>query len=378
MLIEKEMIYNIINSPDLKKIWSVLPSARLVGGCVRDLFLNKSPKDYDFATELLPEEVIVLFENNGYSVIPTGIQHGTVSIIIDNIPYEITTLRADIETDGRHATVDFVTSWEDDAKRRDFTFNALYMDKDGKIYDYFSGIQDIKNKRIKFIGRAEDRIKEDSLRILRFYRFMTKLDNPSFSIEDINDIINNIDLIDILSVERIYGEIVKIFSSHNSWKIIEMMNDHGISNKIFNKDIPVPLYKKQVDHLYIFSLIADKHDFLRKFKASKNDIMFINSVLNLDVKSDISDIEIKKLLVDHDRNIILCSLYKNLDIPEDTFDILKNKIYDMEIPIFEIKGRDIISFGYSGKEVGNKLSYLKSKWMESNFTLTKDILLTMI
>ena len=196
----------------LSYIWKLLPSARLVGGCVRDNLLGKTPKDYDFATHLLPEEVIEIFSNNGIEVVPSGLQHGTVMVILDGIGYEITTLRTDDETDGRHAIVSFTDSWEKDAERRDFTFNALYMDKEGTIYDYYNGVEDLKNNIIRFIGSAEKRIKEDSLRILRYFRFMTRIDNPITVEQDKIDIKSNIQLMDILSKKRILSELTKIFS----------------------------------------------------------------------------------------------------------------------------------------------------------------------
>jgi len=146
--------------------------AHLVGGSVRDLLMGRASSDLDIATRATPDEVMAIFENAGASVHPTGIEHGTLTVVIDALPLEITTWRHDVTTDGRRATVAFADRLEDDALRRDFTINALYAARDGTVLDPTGiGLQDIANRRIRFIGRPEDRIREDHLRILRFFRF---------------------------------------------------------------------------------------------------------------------------------------------------------------------------------------------------------------
>ncbi|MDG2340400.1 MAG: CCA tRNA nucleotidyltransferase, partial [Paracoccaceae bacterium] len=145
--------------------------AYMVGGCVRNALLGAAVSDIDISTDALPETVTKLAALAGLKVIPTGIDHGTVTVISGGVPHEITTYRKDIETDGRRAVVAFSTSIEEDAKRRDFTMNALYADASGEIYDPLGGIGDLNDRRIRFIGNAKDRIQEDYLRILRFFRF---------------------------------------------------------------------------------------------------------------------------------------------------------------------------------------------------------------
>ncbi|NRA63076.1 MAG: CCA tRNA nucleotidyltransferase [Pseudobacteriovorax sp.] len=149
---------------------------RFAGGCVRDRYLNQLPKDFDIATVGHPQEVCRIFKQKGYRVIPTGIEHGTVSVIGKFGSYEITTLRQDIETDGRHATVRFGQSFEEDAARRDFTMNAMFEDRHGVIYDFFGGKQDLDRRQLQFVGNATERIREDYLRIMRLYRFWARMD----------------------------------------------------------------------------------------------------------------------------------------------------------------------------------------------------------
>jgi poly(A) polymerase len=146
--------------------------ARFVGGCVRDAVLGRPVKDIDIATPLVPEEATRLLEAAGLKVVPTGIAHGTVTAVAAHRPYEITTLRRDVETDGRHAKVAFTDDWQADAARRDFTMNALSCRPTGELYDYFGGLKDLRQGRVRFVGDAQERIREDVLRLLRFYRFV--------------------------------------------------------------------------------------------------------------------------------------------------------------------------------------------------------------
>lgn len=146
--------------------------ARFVGGCVRDVVLNRPVKDIDIATPLVPEEATRLLTAAGLKVVPTGIAHGTITAVSAHRPYEITTLRRDIETDGRHAKVAFTDDWQADAARRDFTMNALSCKPAGELYDYFGGLKDLRQGRVRFVGNPDERIREDVLRLLRFYRFL--------------------------------------------------------------------------------------------------------------------------------------------------------------------------------------------------------------
>lgn len=369
-------------SNHLNFIWEILPNARLVGGCVRDSLLGKTPKDYDFATDLLPEEVTKLFEENNIEVVPSGLQHGTVMVILDGVGYEITTLRTDDETDGRHATVSFTKSWEIDAGRRDFTFNALYMDKDNNIYDYYNGVNDLKNNTIRFIGRAEDRIKEDALRILRYFRFMTRIDNPVTIEQDIIDIKNNIDLLDILSKERILSELTKIFScAKTQWNIFSMMNEYGISKKLFNKEISIINKHIDINYLTIFSMIADDVDYMFKFKGSNQENSFVNNVV-YNIKNNIvidNEYELKVLLLDFSKNEIKSKMFLLLNnlgyIDGDKWNNFVEKLNNTETPVFPLRGQDFVDLGFKGVEIGIKMKKLKNLWIEHKFTDTKETLL---
>ncbi|MEO1293596.1 MAG: CCA tRNA nucleotidyltransferase, partial [Pseudomonadota bacterium] len=165
-----------LNDPATRRVMAALTAegatARFVGGCVRNALLGGGSTDVDIAIDVAPTETIRLLENAGLRAVPTGIEHGTITAVAGHEPLEITSLRRDVSTDGRRATVAFTTDWVEDAKRRDFTMNALYADADGLVFDPLGGgIADLLARQIRFIGRAEDRIREDYLRILRFFRF---------------------------------------------------------------------------------------------------------------------------------------------------------------------------------------------------------------
>ena len=147
-------------------------SIRLVGGVARDLLLGHQPKDIDLATDCTPENMVQIFEREGLHYIPTGLQHGTITVHINKVNYEITTLRIDHVTDGRHAIVQYTSEWSKDAERRDLTINAMSLSFDGTLYDYFNGMEDLKKKKVRFVGNARERIKEDYLRILRYFRYI--------------------------------------------------------------------------------------------------------------------------------------------------------------------------------------------------------------
>ena len=168
---------NFYQNKNCQKILKILnhtnETSRIVGGYVRNYLRKIETKDIDIATKLNPDEVIELLSKEKIKTVPTGLSHGTVSAFINDQIFEITTLRKDSNHDGRHADIEFTADWEEDASRRDFTINAIYMNYNGEIYDPFNGISDLNNGVVKFIGDPEKRIKEDYLRIFRYYRFLS-------------------------------------------------------------------------------------------------------------------------------------------------------------------------------------------------------------
>ena len=223
----------------LKRILAALEDVfggpRYVGGAVRDTLLGLPVSDVDIATALLPNEVINRLEAARIKAIPTGIEHGTVTAAVDGKNYEITTLRRDVATDGRRATVAFATDWQEDASRRDFTINALYADpKSGEVFDYFDGLSDLEARRLRFIGDAHQRIAEDFLRILRYFRFLARYGGGQIDADAIAACATGAHGLTALSRERIAQELTRILGLQNPVASVRLM----IANGIFTPFLP--------------------------------------------------------------------------------------------------------------------------------------------
>jgi poly(A) polymerase len=201
----------------------------IVGGAVRDALLGVEVADVDLATPLLPDEVIARLEANRIKAVPTGIDHGTITAVADGRTFEITTLRRDVSTDGRRATVAFSNDWHEDAARRDFTINALYADPlSGEIFDYFGGLEDLQNRKVRFIGDARLRIAEDHLRILRFFRFHARFGTGEPDASALMACEAAANSLMALSRERIADELMKLLALTDPSNSVSLMLKHGI------------------------------------------------------------------------------------------------------------------------------------------------------
>lgn len=202
--------------------------ARVVGGAVRNALIDRPVKEIDLATTARPEEVMRLAASAGLGAHPTGLDHGTITVVADKQAFEVTTLRRDVETDGRHAVVTFTTSWAEDAARRDFTMNALYCAPDGTIYDFVGGLDDLRQRRVRFIGDAEARIREDYLRILRFFRFSAEYGRGQIDVEGLAAANALKQGMSLLSAERVRAEMLKLLAASNAIDVINTMHKSGI------------------------------------------------------------------------------------------------------------------------------------------------------
>ena len=361
---------------------------RFVGGCVRKAICGENIDDIDLATSLKPTEVKEKLNKQDIKVIDSGISHGTVTAILNNKKFEITTLRKDISTDGRHANVEFTSNWEEDASRRDFTINAIYSDIEGRIFDPLGGISDLKNGKIKFIGSADERIQEDYLRILRYFRFYTqysKIDHDQNIIQTIKKNIN----------ERILDEIKKILLLENLQKLF---HDEKLKEIILNI-FPQFKYYERLDNIYklnkrlrsrydcdiILALLIldeskDYEYFCYKYKTSnKTKDRFKNILKNLDSfrnKKFYSQENIKKLIYLTDResvkDLLLFSLGINNKLKTLEFEQLIEYLDICKLPKFPISGEDLKKYGYkTGKELGKKLESLEEQWIKNNFVIDK-------
>ena len=292
-------LINLTTQTPAKRIFEALNTysesseVRYVGGCVRKVIKKESVDDIDLATNLVPSEVCDALKKQNINFYETGIQHGTITAIIDDHKYEITSLRKDVSTDGRHAKVEFSSDWKEDAARRDFSINSIYSDKDGNLFDPYNGKKDLESGNINFIGDSENRIKEDYLRILRYVRFFINYSNQSHDLNIIKKIKKNIGGVSKLSSERLLDEFkkltrsnafLKIFNDKISLELIEIifpqlknlenfkkLNSHAIDNLA------------KVDFIFLLSLLivdgSDNTDyFLYKFNISKKDQKRLKSI----------------------------------------------------------------------------------------------------
>ncbi|MCD6075037.1 MAG: putative tRNA adenylyltransferase, partial [Rhodospirillales bacterium] len=221
-----------MTAPEVGAVFAALTKegkeARFVGGCVRNALMHLPIVDIDIATQEPPERVVALLQEAGIQAVPTGIEHGTVTAVANGKTFEITTLRRDVSTDGRRATVAFTEDWREDAARRDFTFNSLSATLDGAVYDYFNGMQDLAHRVIRFVGRVNERIAEDRLRILRYFRFIAVYGMRIGERYEFQMVVNNAEHLAELSAERIRDELIKILGSANHHDAVRMMFEQGI------------------------------------------------------------------------------------------------------------------------------------------------------
>jgi len=389
---EAKIIFSYLN--DIGKESAV----RFVGGCVRKVIYGESIDDIDLATSLEPDEIKKRLNKENIKVLNTGISHGTVTVILNEKKFEITTLRRDVSTDGRHAKVEFTSSWEEDASRRDFTINTIYADIEGRIFDPLNGISDLQNGIIKFIGSPEERIQEDYLRILRYFRFFTQYSKVDYDQNIIRSIKQNINGLNQISNERIFDELKKILTLKSIYKLFSKNTSKEIFLNIFPQfkyyerlkiisSLDSKLKGKYDNYLILAALILDETNnyeyFCHKYKISniiKNRFKNISSNFeNLKRKNFLSEESIKKLIYlsnkDYVRDLLLFSVCINSKIKTSNIEKLINYVNTCEIPKFPISGDYLKKHGYeTGKILGKKLKFLEEKWIENNFIIEKKMI----
>jgi len=371
---------------------------RFVGGCVRKVLCGERIDDIDLATSHEPEEVKRRLIKNNIKVVDTGLSHGTVTAILNKKKFEITTLRKDISTDGRHADVQFTLDWEKDASRRDFTINAIYADIEGRIFDPLNGTQDLKNGKINFIGNAEERIQEDYLRILRYFRFFTQYSNTTHEEETIRSIKRNINGLNKISNERIFNELSKILKLKNLHSLFLNKNSREIILNVFpqlkyyerlkiNNSLDNRIRNKYDECLILALLLIDKSNdyeyFCHKYRVSNNTKMRLKNIFknyqNFDDKNFYLEENFKKIIYQTSKNealdLLLFSKCLKNNLKNINIDKLINYVNICEVPKFPISGDYLKKNGYKpGKELGNKLKSLEEQWISNGFFIDKKII----
>ena len=371
---------------------------RFVGGCVRKAICGENIDDIDLATSLEPDNVKKRLNKEGIKVIDTGISHGTVTAILNKKKFEITTLRKDVSTDGRHANVEFTLNWEHDALRRDFTINAIYADIEGRIFDPLNGISDLQNGKVKFIGSPEERIQEDYLRILRYFRFFIQYSKTDYDQDTIRSIKQYINGINNISNERIFNELEKILILKNAYNLFFQDPSKGIilniipqlkyyeRLKIINS-LNQKLRNRYDNHLILALLIIDQSNnyeyFCHKYKISNRiKSRFKNISINFENiknKKFYSEENIKKLIYATSKeeviDLLLFSICINSKVKTLIIEKLINYVNTCKIPKFPISGNYLKKQGYEdGKTLGKKLKSLEEKWIKNNFSIDQNLL----
>jgi tRNA nucleotidyltransferase/poly(A) polymerase len=362
--------------------------ARAVGGAVRNALMRLPVTDVDIATPAEPDAVIAACTAAGLKCVPTGLAHGTVTVISGGTPYEVTTLRRDVETFGRHATVAFTTDWAADARRRDFTVNALYCGADGSVLDPLGGYADLLHKHIRFIGDARERIREDYLRILRFFRFHAEYGTGAPDPEALRACVSERGGLPGLSAERIRAELVKLLVAPGARTAIDSMGDFGLLSPLLGA-APRP------------GLFARLHD-VEAALGIKADAMARLSILAVAVEEDVDRLAERLRLSGAERDDLIVVDHRLLEFPRRDARATRRSLYETgaerwprlmlagaaaagndlpawralatlperwPVPAFPLRGADVLDLGLQpGPNVGEILRDLEAWWVDGDFS----------
>ena len=386
---EVDQIFRAIHS------FSKNSEIRYVGGCVRKIINREIVDDIDLAVNLSPKDVCDALNNKNIKYYESGIDHGTITALLNDIKFEITSLRKDIDTDGRHAKVEFSNNWKEDASRRDFTINSIYSDIEGNLFDPFEGKKDLENGKVNFIGDAEVRIKEDYLRVLRYIRFFLNYSKDKHDPKIINAIKKNLSGVSTISSERLLDEFKKLLQSKNFSKLSKDQDCLKIINLIFPQFKNISIFSKlnnfaqknfsKVDFIFLLSvLVIDGTDnvdyFIYKFNLSKKDkkrLLFLNSFYSSKFTSKtFLEKNLNQIFYFNGKEAILDIIYFKIFITNkvDTKLIKLIEIFkEKEIPVMPFKASMLIEKYQllEGKELGRKLKVIEEVWVSNNFNISE-------
>lgn len=377
-----------LDRPEVQTIFSVLDGAsgktRAVGGIVRDSLLGmlKPNTDIDMATELLPVSVMQRAKAAGIATYPTGIEHGTVTLRLNEVSVEVTTLRKDVETNGRHAQVEFGSDWVEDAKRRDFTMNALYVEPDGTVFDPLGGLGDLHNGRVRFIGEAATRIAEDGLRVYRFFRFSTSHGGGQFDADGLSACREAAGRLEHLSRERVGSEMLRILAAPKVARTLAVMQGIGL----------VEATEKQIASLVHYEELGGASAEARLALLGQDRIAARQEDWRLSgaIAAKAQRIaEAADLLAQDQPNWAayrfgedavegLAVAASNDDWPRERLMEAARDLSRLPVQPLPVSGKDLMAQGIAaGPQLGQRLKQLEKAWVDSAFTLSKDELLAL-
>ena len=361
--------------------------ARFVGGCVRDALVNRRVMDIDIATTHKPEEVIARLTEEKIPVVPTGLKHGTVTAVLDGRPFEITTLRRDVATYGRHADVAFTEDWKADAGRRDFTFNALSATIDGDVHDYFGGMEDLRTGRVVFVGDPETRIREDVLRILRYFRFHAHFGRGDADPNAVAACAKLADHIPRLSAERIRTEVLKLLDAPRCAEVWALMMEHRVVTNFLPEGTNVARLARLVEleekyhspgfalrrlagvlEVTVQGMIQLSEDLRLSREQTTQMLSFMEPPIEISLRMDEKAVRraVHQLGNDTLRSLLLLRAAEGTD--EGNLAEIYGWATAFRVPRFPLQGSDVLALGIpAGPEVGRVLDTLRSWWVMQDF-----------
>lgn len=372
---------------------------RLAGGAVRDILLNTQPNDYDLASDATPDKMIEILsnrENIRLITTPSGERHGTVAALINGSKmFEITTLRIDKVTDGRHAEVEFIQDWKLDALRRDFTINSIFMDLDGTIIDFFDGQNDLKEGVIRFVGNPTSRIQEDYLRIMRYFRFYARFGRKEHEEETVKAMTDNVDGLANISGERIWSEMKKTLSQRNCNKVIPLLFQANVATHMgfYTNVNPMDLEQFNSVHGNVWAMDVPFEPitlFTSLIRTPEEQISLITRLRMSNLEKEISSMILNKRNNNHDLSLrslqkflILTSKSNQKASHRQILELLKykgakdvyNDIVDWTVPVFPLRGDKIGPKMKKRQMISQVMSELKTIWADNSFEMTDDELI---
>lgn len=374
------------DDPGLRAVLAALPDARLVGGCVRDVLAGLPLHDFDLATPRRPDAVMAALRAAGIKAVPTGIAHGTITAVVpkDGGPhraFEITTLRCDIATDGRHAVVAFTDDWQADAARRDFTINAMSMTADGQVFDYFGGQDDLRAGRVRFVGDPAARIAEDYLRVLRFFRFWARYAVAPPDAETRAALRAGIHGLDQLSAERVWSELSRILAVPDPMPAIRLMDELGVLAAILPEGAePARLATllaadAEADPLLRLAALlrGDAHELAARLRLSAKDRDRLVALREPPVpQPDADDAALRRLLAETGADILIGRAWLAGGAKQE-WAHLRCRLAALPRPRFMLAGRDALALGVpAGPGVGELLREVRNWWLAGGCTADRD------
>ena len=366
----------ILDDPALAPVLAALPRARLVGGCVRDTLAGRAVADIDLATPDTPEQVTAALQAAHLRAVPTGLVHGTITAVSAGRPFEVTTLRRDEETDGRHARVAWTDDFAEDAARRDFTINAMSMDQSGGLHDHFGGQADLKAARVRFVGQAAQRIAEDHLRILRFFRFFARYGAVPADGAAVQAIGQAADSLRTLSAERVWSEIKRILTVEDPHAALALMDRLGVLRVVLPEAGLTPRLAGLLDAsgppdavLRLAAMLTGDAGLLAdRLKLSAHERGRLTALAAGPAPSPADDdAALRRLLADTPPDTLLGRAW--LAHPDAAG--LRARIAALPRPVFPLEGRHALALGMApGPELGGALRAVRAWWFEGGCTAT--------